>query len=88
MPTLTEEPIAAEEPAHLLIVMDHTGDTKIIWDEDQAAEVDNARETFNRMKKQGYLAYSVDRKGDKGTVIKEFDPSAERLIMSKQTVGG
>lgn len=77
--------VAAERE---LIVLDHTGDTKIIWDPDKADEVETARETFNKLKKKGYMAYAVDRKGDKGTVLREFDPNAEKLILAPATVGG
>lgn len=65
------------EPQHEMAILDHTGDTKIIWDSDKPEEVDHARETFNRFKKKGYLAYSVDKKGEKGTVLREFDPNVE-----------
>lgn len=69
-------------------VLDHTGDTKIIWDPDKPEEVEAARETFNRLKKKNYLAYTVNRSGDKGTVVREFDPQAEKMILAPQTVGG
>lgn len=71
-----------------LIILDQTGDTKIIWDPEKPDEVEHARETFNKLKKKGYLAYSVNRKGDKGEVLREFDPEAEKMILAPQTVGG
>ena len=71
-----------------LSVLDRTGDTKIIWDSAQEAEVDAARATFDDLKKKGYLAYSVNKKGDKGEVMKKFDPDAERIIMAPPLVGG
>jgi hypothetical protein len=71
-----------------LAVMDTSGDTKIMWDSGNKDEVDNARETFNRLKKKGYLAYTIKGKGDKGEVIKEFDPEAERIIMAPPAIGG
>lgn len=74
--------------ARELLVLDVSGDTKIIWDPDKPEEVENARETFNRLRKKGYAAYSVNRKGDKGEVIREFDPEAEKLILAPATVGG
>ena len=78
----------AEPGQRELIVLDATGDTKIIWDPDKSDEVETARATFNNLKKKGYLAYKVDRKGDKGEVIREFDPNAEKMILAPQTVGG
>lgn len=73
---------------HELHVLDESGDTKLIWDPERPDEVANARETFTKMKAKGYLAYSVDRKGEKGTVLREFDPTADKLILAPQTVGG
>lgn len=71
-----------------LSILDRTGDTKIIWDSAQEAEVDAARATFDDLKRKGYLAYTVNKKGDKGEVIKKFDPDAEKIIMSPALVGG
>jgi predicted glycosyltransferase len=72
-----------------LAIMGVTGDTKILWDADNKDEVDNARETFNRLKKKGYLAYTVKGKnGDKGEILKEFDPDVERIIMAPAPTGG
>lgn len=77
-----------EEVAHEMVVLDETGDTKIVWSEDKQDEVDMAKETFVKMKKKGYVAYSVDRRGEKGQVLDEFDPSAEKIIMAPQLQGG
>lgn len=71
-----------------LSVLDRTGDTKLIWDSAQDDEVEAARRTFNDLKAKGYLAYSVNKKGDKGEVMKKFDPDAERIIMAPALVGG
>lgn len=71
-----------------LCVLDRTGDTKLIWDSAQDDEVEAARRTFDDLKKKGYLAYSVNKKGDKGEVMKKFDPDAERIIMAPALVGG
>jgi hypothetical protein len=79
-----DRPVTTRE----LIVLDHTGDTKIIWDSDKPAEVDHARDTFDRFKAKGYMAYKVDRKGEKGEVMRNFDPDAEKLILAPATVGG
>jgi hypothetical protein len=71
-----------------LCVLDKTGDTKLMWDSAVDDEVDAARRTFNDLKKKGYLAFSVTKKGDKGEVIKTFDPDAEKIIMAPPLVGG
>lgn len=77
-----------EPTTRQLIVLDSTGDTKTVWDTEKPEEVEVARSTFNTLKKKGYLAYSVNRKGDRGEVLREFDPNAGTLIMAPPTVGG
>ncbi len=71
-----------------LIVLDASGDTRLIWDPDKPDEVANAKDTFTKLKANGYLAYAVNRKGDKGEVLREFDADAEKMILAPQTVGG
>lgn len=71
-----------------LQILDETGDTKLIWDAENQDEIDAAKTTFAALKKKGYLAYSVDRKGEKGRVIDEFDPRAEKIILAPQLQGG
>ena len=71
-----------------LCVMDQTGDTKTIWDKNNPEEVEVARATFDKLKKKKYVAYSVGKDGEKGKVITEFDPDAEKLIMSPPLAGG
>lgn len=70
-------------------LMDRTGDTKIIWDPTKQAEVDTAKESFDRLvKKERYLAFAVNDKGDKGEQLREFDPRAGKLILVPPMVGG
>lgn len=71
-----------------LNILDRTGDTRIEWDPSVAHEVEMAREAFAKAKEKKYLAYRLDRHGNKGEVIREFDPTAARIVMSPQTVGG
>lgn len=77
-----------EETGSVIIVLDHTGDTRVMWDPRIKDEVDNAKKTFADMKKKGYLAYTVKKNGDPGEVIQEFDPQAGKIIMAPQLVGG
>jgi hypothetical protein len=70
-----------------LNVLDQTGDTTIGWDPSRPDEVDAARETFRKLKAKGYLAYRTEGK-DKGEAIREFDPRAERIVMSPPLAGG
>lgn len=69
-------------------IIDHTGDTKLMWDSDNKDEVDDARRTFNDLRKKNYLAYEVKKKGGKGEIMDELDPRVERIILSPPMVGG
>lgn len=71
-----------------LAVLDHTGDTKTLWDPDNAVEIEIAEENFKKFRKKGYLAYKVSEDGKKGEMITTFDPKAGRIIMSPPQVGG
>lgn len=80
-----------EQPVteHLLSIADITGDNRIMWNPADPASVDVARAAFKAAKKKGMLAYSVDKKGGKtGEVIRDFDPEAGKIIMTKQLQGG
>lgn len=87
MTTITPD-IRTTTTQHTLHVLDHTGDTRTIWNTDNQDEIDAAKATFTKLKKKGYLAYSVDEAGDKGEVIQTFNPAAGRIIMAPQLVGG
>ena len=71
-----------------MCVMDHTGDTKIIWNPSNADEVAAAKATFDSLRKKGYVAYLVQPGGDKGIAVVEFNPSAEKLILTPPLIGG
>lgn len=76
------------EETHVMRVIDPSGDTKIMWDSAREAEVDVARNTFNNLRRKHYTAYSVKKNGEPGRVITEFDPDAEKIIMSPPMAGG
>ncbi len=69
-------------------VLNHTGDLRYMWDKDKKAEVEATEKIFKEMKSKGYLAYTVDKDGEKGRVIRDFDPKLERIIMTPQMIGG
>jgi len=72
----------------MLCVLDHTGDTKTVWDRRNEAEVTAAKAQFEALTGAGYLAFSVAKDGSKGEQIREFDPDAEKIILSPPLVGG
>ena len=71
-----------------LCIMNHTGDTKLVWDRANTPEVDNAKRTFTDLRAKGYLAYKVKKDGEKAEQIHEFDPAAERIIPAPPMDGG
>lgn len=84
--TVDDDPVRGK---HYMAIQDETGDTKILWSKDNEDEVDNARRTFNDMKKKGYTAFSVvGKKGEQGEQMRDFDPDAERIIFTKPAQGG
>ena len=79
----------AEKVEHVIHTLDRTGDTRLMWDADNADEVEAARKMFNDLRAKHYTAYRAEgKKGDKGEIINTFDPSAERIIMVPRMVGG
>jgi len=64
------------------------GDLRIMWDPRDKDEVKAAKEAFHKAKDKGMIAYTVDPKGEQGEVIREFDPTQSKIIMTKQLVGG
>jgi len=72
-----------------MAVMDpRAGDLKVIWDPENDDEVAAARAQFATLTKKGFMAYSVGAGGRKGTLIRAFDPAAEKIILSPPLVGG
>jgi hypothetical protein len=73
----------------ILSIASEKGDTRIMWDPRDADEVKVAKEAFEKAKKKGMLAYAVGDDGERtGDVIREFDPSRSKIIMTKQLAGG
>lgn len=88
MTAITNESPVVEAEQHSLSVIDHTGDTKTIWNTGVQDEIDVAKETFTKLKKKGYLAYRVGRGGEKDEVLHRFDPEAGAIIMTPPLAGG
>ena len=81
---------AQQEVQHTLHVMDSTGDTRTTWDPANEVEAAAARKLFKRLKKNGYLAYTVDPGGSTGEVIRgdKLPENAVAVVMSPQMQGG
>lgn len=73
---------------HSFRVLDHSGDTKTVWDRSNADEVAHARKSFNDLTAKGFAAFSVNPDGKKGERIREFNPDIEAMILAPAIVGG
>jgi len=69
-------------------VMGVEGDLKSVWDPENEVEVEAMKKQFNDLRKKGMVAYKVDKKGEKGSVIEEFDPDAGKIIFAPKMKGG
>lgn len=75
----------------VMSVINMGGDTKVRWDPSNQHEVASARRTFDELKAQGFTAHRVSGpKGERttGEVMREFDATAERLVMVPAMVPG
>lgn len=75
----------------ILHTLDQTGDTAVQWDTADTASVDTVREKFSELIAAGYFGVATsrtDEKGMTGTVLRDFDPAAERIVMHRRIVGG
>ena len=72
---------------HVIRVLDGTGDSVTEFDPAVGTEVNFAKDLFDKLKGQNYLAYKTDGPSN-AEVIKSFDPTASETIMHKPLVGG
>lgn len=74
---------------HMLCEMNESGDTRILWDEDNEDEVAVAKRAFDDLVgKKKFAAFHVKKNGEQGERMREFDPSAEKIIIVKPLAGG
>lgn len=74
----------------VLNIMGAEGHTPVVFDPGTEAE-EEARDLFNKtVHNQGYLAFTVTKEnGHKtGEPIKDFDPTAEELLVMPPMAGG
>jgi len=69
-------------------IIDNTGDTKVIWDKDNADEVEAAEDQFDTLINKGFVAYAVTKSGEAGKKIKKFLAKAGKIIMIPPIAGG
>lgn len=81
-------PEKKEETMGQMAVMGRSGDLTVKWNPQNPWETEDAKQEFYRLKKEGYLSFKLDKDGKKGEMINDFDPFAERLVMSPPVRGG
>lgn len=75
----------------VLSIMDPIlGDKQIVWREDDKDSLKEAQRIFKEKLKDGWLAFKVDKeKPDRrGTLIREFDDKALKIVMVPPAQGG
>ena len=71
-----------------LAIMSHKGDTKVVWDPSNEDETAAAKAQFDTLVGKGFSAFKVQGKGEKGDMIREFDPTAGKIILIPALAGG
>ena len=71
----------------VLRILDQNGDTALEWDVADDLSVEEVREKFDELVSAGHLAYRIDSPTS-GEVIRNFDPTAEEIIVTAPLVGG
>ena len=73
---------------HVMKILCDKGDDLIVWDMDNGKQAKQAKETFEKLMKDGYRAFSLDSRGNKNIEITEFDVEAEEILMVPPTAKG
>ena len=81
------ESVEGADKWHALIIPDTTGDTKIMWTQGNADEVATAKRSFDDLRAKGFMIYKAAKDGNRGELMREFDPAAELLIAVPPIVG-
>jgi hypothetical protein len=69
------------------IVMDHNGDTRHVFDANNATELARAEKRFRELTGAGFTAAMRTGSGD-AKVIRKFDPTSEETLFVPRLVGG
>lgn len=69
------------------IVMDHTGDSRHFFEQDDPERLAEAERRFKKLTGQGFTAASRTATGDLN-VVRTFDPTAEETLFYPRLVGG
>ena len=73
---------------HVQIVMNHSGDSRHVFDLANPTDVEVARVRFDDLVRRGYSPVGFAAGDDKGRLLRSFDSSVERTIFIPQLRGG
>jgi hypothetical protein len=72
----------------VLSILGTEGDTTLTWNRENPVEIKTAEDKFLALQKEGYLAFRLEENGEKGELIREFNPNIEKIFMAPQMAGG
>ena len=73
---------------HLQIIMDRSGDTRFAFDPADADTTALAMRRFRELTGKGFRAVALGKEGGRGTLLREFDATAEQTLFIPQLQGG
>lgn len=76
------------ESQGVMNIMDESGHQQVNWNMSNSKEIEAAQKTFDRLVKQGYVAFGSTKEGDTKRPVTAFDPTTEELVMVPRIVGG
>ena len=71
-----------------LRVIGRQGDSKVVWNSENAQEVGVARKVFEEYRSKGFTAFATTKAGRKGNLLVNFDPQAEEILFVPPMAGG
>ncbi len=70
-------------------MLDARGHTATTWDTEAPETVEAARAVFDKLMGQGCTAFAMDAPGGaSGTLIREFTPEVQEIVVHRALVGG
>lgn len=69
-------------------VLGRHGDTETYWDPSDPQSLRKARQLFEDYRKAGCLAFSAREPGGEASHIRDFDPEAGEIIVTRPLIGG
>lgn len=74
---------------HTMNILGGNGDTAVAYDPAVTEEVEETRRRFDELIAEGYTGFTATREGKQtGEQTREFDPTAEQIVMVRPLQGG